>query len=94
MSAAQASIAMQAGAELTHAAAMAVFAGEDLRFLPRAIAVGRAARRSIRVNLGFAVAYNAVGMALAAAGLLHPVAAALLMVGSSAFVSVNALRTR
>jgi cation transport ATPase len=25
---------------------------------------------------------------------LHPVAAALLMVGSSAFVSVNALRTR
>jgi heavy metal translocating P-type ATPase len=94
MSAAQASIAMQAGAELTHAAAMAVFAGGDLRFLPRAIAVARAARRSIRTNLGFAAAYNAVGMALAAAGVLHPVAAALLMVGSSAFVSVNALRTR
>ena len=31
-------------------------------------------------------------MALAAAGVLHPVVAALLMVGSSAFVSVNALR--
>jgi cation transport ATPase len=85
---------MQAGAELTHAAAMAVFACGDLRFLPRAIAVARAARRSIRTNLGFAAAYNAVGMALAAAGVLHPVAAALLMVGSSAFVSVNALRTR
>lgn len=92
MSAAQASIAMQAGAELARAAAMAVFAGDDLHFLPRAIRVARAARRSIRTNLRFAAAYNTAGMALAAAGALHPVAAALLMVGSSAFVSVNALR--
>jgi cation transport ATPase len=85
---------MQAGAELAQAAAMAVFAGDDLRFLPGAIKVARQARRSIRSNLGFAAAYNAAGMTLAAAGLLHPVAAALLMVGSSAFVSINALRTR
>jgi P-type E1-E2 ATPase len=78
MSAAQSSIAMQAGADLAHAAA---------------IAVARAARRNIRVNLRFAAAYNITGMAFAAAGVLHPVVAALLMVGSSAFVSVNALRT-
>ena len=94
MSAAQASVAMKAGAELTHAAAMAVFAGGDLRFLPRAIKVARGARRSIRTNLVFAAGYNSAGMALAAAGILHPVAAALLMLGSSAFVSVNALRNR
>ena len=93
MSAAQAPIAMQAGAELARAAAMAVFAGDDLRFLPRAVRVARAARRSIHTNLLFAAAYNTAGMALAAAGLLHPVAAALLMVGSSAFVSVRALRS-
>ena len=93
MSAAQASIAMQAGAELARAAAMAVFAGDDLRFLPRAIRAARAARRSIHTNLLFAAAYNTVGMALAAAGVLHPVVAALLMVGSSAFVSVRALRS-
>jgi len=92
MGAAQASVAMQAGADLTRAAAMAVFAGDDLRFLPRAIRLARRIRRSIHVNLGFAAAYNGVGMALAAAGVLHPVVAALLMVGSSAFVSVNALR--
>jgi heavy metal translocating P-type ATPase len=94
MSAAPASVAMQAGAELAHAAAMAVFAGEDLRFLPSAIRVARGARQSIQTNLGFAAAYNAIGMGLAASGVLHPVAAALLMVGSSAFVSVNALRSR
>ena len=92
MSVAQASIAMQAGAELARAAAMAVFAGDDLRFLPRAIRVARAARRSVSTNLFFAAAYNTAGMALAAAGVLHPVVAALLMVGSSAFVSANALR--
>jgi P-type E1-E2 ATPase len=93
MSAAQASIAMQAGAELARAAAMAVFAGDDLRFLPRAIRVARTVRRSIRTNLRFAAAYNTAGMALAAAGALHPVVAALLMVGSSAFVSFRALRS-
>ena len=60
---------------------------------PRAIAIARGVRRSIRANLRFAAAYNGVGMALAAAGWLHPVAAALLMVGSSAFVSVRALRS-
>jgi cation transport ATPase len=93
MSAAQASIAMRSGAELARASAMAVFVGDDLRFLPQAIRVARAARASIRANLFFAAAYNIAGMALAAAGVLHPVAAALLMLGSSVFVSVNALRS-
>ena len=93
MSAAQASIAMRAGADLARAAAMAVFGGDDLRFLPQAIRLARAARRSISTNLRFAACYNLAGMALAAAGVLHPVVAALLMVGSSALVSANALRS-
>jgi P-type E1-E2 ATPase len=93
MSAAAAAVAMKAGAELARAAATAVFAGDDLRFLPRAVRVARAVRRNIRTNLWFAAAYNAVGMALAAGGVLHPVVAALLMVGSSGFVCVRALRS-
>jgi len=93
MSAAQASVAMRSGADLARASAMAVFVGHDLRFLPRAIWLARAARRSIKINLMFAAGYNLVGMTLAAAGLLHPIAAALLMLGSSVFVSINALRT-
>ncbi len=93
MSAAQASIAMRGGSELARAAAMAVFAGDDLRFLPEAIRVARKVVASVRGNLLFAACYNIVGMALAAAGMLHPVAAALLMVGSSAWVSVRALRS-
>jgi heavy metal translocating P-type ATPase len=93
MGAAQASIAMRGGADLARASAMAVFVGDALFFLPQAICLAREARRSIRTNLLFASAYNIIGMALAAAGVLHPVAAALLMLGSSVFVSVNALRT-
>ncbi|MBK9989208.1 MAG: heavy metal translocating P-type ATPase [Verrucomicrobia bacterium] len=93
MSGAQGSIAMRGGADLARASSMAVFVGDDLRFLPRAIILARAARQSIRTNLLFASAYNIAGMALAAAGMLHPVAAALLMLGSSVIVSVNALRT-
>ncbi|MFA6287930.1 MAG: heavy metal translocating P-type ATPase [Opitutaceae bacterium] len=93
MSVAQASIAMRGGSELARAAAMAVFAGDDLRFLPEAIRVARKVIASVRGNLLFAAGYNILGMALAAAGMLHPVAAALLMVGSSAWVSVRALRS-
>jgi len=93
MSAAHASVAMQSGAELARATSMAVFVGDDLRFLPRAIELARAVRKSIRRNLLFAAGYNLAGMALAAAGVLHPVAAALLMLGSSVFVSVGALRS-
>jgi cation transport ATPase len=92
MSASHVSIAMSGGTELARASAGAVFVGEDLRFLPHAISVARAARKSVRLNLFFAAGYNGVGVILAALGWLHPVVAALLMVGSSAFVSVYALR--
>jgi cation transport ATPase len=93
MSVAHVSVAMRGGAELARAVAMAVFAGDDWRFIPRAIRVARAARRGIRANLWFAASYNLAGMALAATGRLHPVAAALLMVGSSAWVAVRAMRS-
>jgi P-type E1-E2 ATPase len=92
MSVADGSIAMKAGAELARASAMAVFVGEDLCFLPRAVVLARETQRSIRRNLLFAAGYNLTGVGLAAAGALHPVAAAVLMVGSSLFVSISALR--
>lgn len=93
MGEASASLALRGGSELARAAAMAVCAGEDLRKLPEAVRVARRVRAGVRGNLRFAATYNAVGMALAAAGLLHPVAAALLMVGSSVWVGVRAVRS-
>lgn len=93
MAEASVSVAMGGGSDLARASATAVFTGADLRFLPESVRLARAVVRGVRGNLRFAAAYNAAGMALAAAGVLHPVVAALLMVGSSAFVSGKALRS-
>jgi P-type Cu+ transporter len=91
--AAQAGIGMAHGAGITTAHADAILFGGDLLVLPWAIAIARQVQHAIRSNLIFAAAYNAVGMILAASGVLHPVAAALLMVISSFTVSWRALRS-
>lgn len=93
LAAASCGLALRGGSDLARAAAMAVCAGEDLRRLPEAIRVARRVRAGVRANLRFAAGYNAAGMALAAAGALHPVAAALLMVGSSVWVGARAMRS-
>ena len=86
-------IALAHGAGVTTAGADAVLYGGDLRVVPWAVALARQVRGSIRSNLIFAATYNAIGMALAATGFLHPVASALLMVVSSFTVSWRALRS-
>jgi P-type Cu+ transporter len=92
MRAANVSLALAHGAGVTTANADAILHGGDLRVIPWAIALCRQVRASIHSNLAFAAAYNLGGMVLAAAGLLHPVAAALLMAISSFTVSWRALR--
>lgn len=87
------SIALDTGAPLATASADAVLCGGNLQEIPRAIETARALRRSIQGSLLFAAFYNLIGMALAAAGKLHPVAASLLMVGSSVIVAWRSLRT-
>jgi P-type E1-E2 ATPase len=89
---ADASIALLQGSELARSNAMAVVAGERLGTLPQAVKLSRKTLHAIESNLRFAAAYNTVGMAIAAAGWLHPVLAALLMAGSSFFVSARVLR--
>jgi P-type E1-E2 ATPase len=93
MALADASLALSGGSELARASAMAVCAGADLRRLPEAVRVARRVVGGVRGNLRFAAGYNLAGMALAATGVLHPVVAALLMVVSSVWVGVRALRS-
>ena len=56
---------------------------ETLEALPEALRSATFTRRQLCCILIFAFSYNAVGITLAASGLLHPVAAALLMLASS-----------
>jgi heavy metal translocating P-type ATPase len=89
---AHAGIALASGTEIAIEAASATLDGDDLRTIPWAIGLCRSAVRSIRRIILVAAAYNAAGMALAASGRLHPVAAALLMSGSSLWVAWRASR--
>lgn len=57
-----------------------------------AIAVSRGAMRAVDASLLWALGYNMVGMGMAAAGVLGPVGAALLMTGSSVVVAWRAVR--
>lgn len=90
MQAAAASLAMGEGPELAQTLGTGVLSENALPRIPEAIDVSRALQKTLKQNLWFAAFYNGIGMALAAAGILHPVVAALLMVGSSLIVSSRA----
>jgi Cu+-exporting ATPase len=89
---AHASLALSEGAGLARDCAQAQLFGGDLGAVSTAVMVGHKVRRGIRRNILLAAAYNGIGMATAAAGVLHPIAAALLMLGSSSLVTWRALR--
>jgi len=91
MAAAHAGLAMGGGADLTRESACGELFNQDLGRVVETVRVCRTTVRAIRGNLLFAACYNAAGMGFAAAGLLHPVAAALLMMVSSATVTWRAL---
>ena len=94
LAAADASLSVATAAPPAQAAADAVFLGDRLEPVAAAIAIARRARRLMRQNLFFALAYNVVAVPLAILGLASPLAAALAMSGSSVLVAINALRAR
>jgi len=85
-------IAVAGGSPVARDVADLHWDGRSLADLARAVRVARAAVRRIRLALGYALAYNSIGMGIAAAGRLHPVTAVLLMTASSLFVTLYASR--
>ncbi|MEO0856492.1 MAG: heavy metal translocating P-type ATPase [Bacteroidota bacterium] len=94
LAAANVGLAVGSGAEVSIDAADGVLYNPDLRNVPALLALSRRTRRTIRQNLGWTFGYNAVGLGLAVAGLLHPLVAVAIMAVSSVFVVANALRLR
>jgi Cu2+-exporting ATPase len=92
LAAADVGIALADGAALAQASADIVVAGRDLARLPRLFDTAWRARRVMRQNLGWAIAYNAVALPLAALGFVPPWLASLGMAASSLVVTLNALR--
>lgn len=89
---AQLSVAMGSGALLTQAHADIVLLSGRLHSLVEAIDIAQSARRIIRQNLAWAIAYNVVALSCAAAGLVTPWLAGIGMGASSLIVVLNALR--
>ncbi len=92
MSACAVSVAVSGGSTLTLEVADFIWTRADLTALPAAIEICRRNIRSLRSTIWIALGYNLVGVALAAAGALHPVVASLLMTCSSCIVTWRSVR--
>jgi heavy metal translocating P-type ATPase len=85
-------MAVGTGSDLARATADAEWVGGDVGQVVRAVELARGVRGVVTGSLWFAGVYNLGAMLLAAVGVLHPVTAALLMVGSSVVVSWRSVR--
>ncbi|MEF8823540.1 MAG: cation-translocating P-type ATPase [Desulfohalobiaceae bacterium] len=65
--------------------------GSDLRRIPEFFGLARRVRRTVRTNLVFSFAYNAVAIPVAMSGLLNPLIAVTAMMLSSLSVTGNSL---
>ncbi len=83
------SMAMVPGAPLALLAADFVLAQSSLGHLAQGVQIARQSLRLVKSNLWWAAGYNSLGMAAAAAGWLHPVFAAMLMLCASLTVTLR-----
>lgn len=87
-------IAVAGGAEASLSAADVFATRRGLRPIVELVQGATRTVRLVRLNLAFSLSYNAVAAALALAGLVHPLVAAVLMPLSSLTVVANTLRYR
>lgn len=92
LAAADVGISVSGGAEASLAAADVYLAKPGLRGLVELIACARRSRSVVVQNLALSLTYNAVAIGLAAAGLVTPLLAAVLMPLSSATVLALAMK--
>lgn len=85
-------IAMGAGTEVARQSADIVLISSDLADLTTTVEVARRARRTVTTNFVGTVAVDLVGMLLAALGVLGPVLAAIVHVGSESAFILNSAR--
>jgi len=88
------SMAPGSASDVGQNAADAVFLGDSLMPVAKAVIAARRTMRVVRQNFAIAIGYNAIAVPLAFLGLVTPLVAALAMSGSSIIVVANALRLK
>ena len=94
LTSAHASLSPASAADISQTTADMIFQGDKLGAVTEVISVAREARKMALQNFGIALAYNAVFVPLAMAGIVTPLLAAIAMSASSIGVTANALRLR
>jgi len=94
LAAADIAIAMNSASDMAKVQSDAAMLTDKLNVIPLLLKQARATRRNIKQNLGWALCYNALGLPLAALGLVPPYLAAIGMSFSSLLVIINARRLR
>ncbi|WP_347955661.1 heavy metal translocating P-type ATPase [Gordonia aichiensis] len=89
---AQVGIAMGSGTDIAREASDVVLISSDLNDLAHTLHVARSARRIVMFNFVGTILVDLIGMGLAAAGLLPPIWAALIHVGSETAFILNSAR--
>ncbi|MBE9609696.1 heavy metal translocating P-type ATPase [Chitinilyticum piscinae] len=92
LAAAEVSMAMGSGVDISHAAGDMVLLNNQLTGVVTLLALARKTRSIIRQNLAWALLYNAAAIPLAACGYVTPWIASAGMAASSLLVVMNALR--
>jgi Cu+-exporting ATPase len=88
------SIAMGTGTDTAIATADITIMRTQLRTIIDALELSKRTLRTIKANLAWAFAYNAIGLPIAALGFMSPMYAAAAMAISSLFVVTNSLRIK
>jgi Cu2+-exporting ATPase len=94
LAAANCSFAVNQATDLAKSRADGILLGTSLRPILLALSVAGRSGRVIRQNMAWALGYNALGIPLAAAGLIPPWLAAIGMSASSLLVVLNSLRLK
>ena len=92
MAKADLAIAMGTGTDVAIECADAVLPGGRISRVPQALRLARAARRTVRQNLAWALFYNAICIPVAACGIVNPSIAAAAMTLSSNGILLHSLR--